>query len=516
MSIDTPNVITKSAKQFFYGTFLSRISGFFRDAILAFFFGASPIIAAFMVAFRFSNLLRRLFGEGTIQSGFIPHFEALKKEDEKKSIYFFRDTFFSLSVVLVSIVFFIEVILYFINRNVPSDIIEYSMIMLPGLVFICLYSLNAALLQCKNYYFFSGASPMVFNMVIIGASLFFRKNNSIGMVLSQAVVLSFFLQWLITFYKSIQISNVSLKDLISFSLFSKDLKVLIKPISLGIIGTCAVQINSALDSLFARFSDLQGPAFLWYAMRVYQLPLALFAIAISSAMLPPLSRAESFEKFKNLFNVSLNKTLVLMLFSTLGIFVFGGSLINLMYGRGSFSNSSTWQTLYCLWGYGFGLVFAALTIIFANVLYAKKNYFIPVVASVVSVIVNILLNSIFIFIFDFSTYAVAYATSISSLINCFILGVYLHNKYKIFSKDIIFIFIKIIFCLAVAFLCVYQVERFLDLKNIGSIWSEEGIFSRDFITQIVQFSILFFTYVGAFFSLGYILKIKEIKSIIKV
>ena len=62
MSIDTPNVITKSAKQFFYGTFLSRISGFFRDAILAFFFGASPIIAAFMVAFRFSNLLRRLFG----------------------------------------------------------------------------------------------------------------------------------------------------------------------------------------------------------------------------------------------------------------------------------------------------------------------------------------------------------------------------------------------------------------------------------------------------------------------
>src|SRR5882672_6947094 len=106
--------ISRSLLGFFSGTVLSRISGFFRDVSMAFFFGADASIAAFLVALRFAVLLRRLFGEGALLNGFIPHFEAERKKDPREAAKFFRDTFFSLALVLVFLIAIAEVGLYFL------------------------------------------------------------------------------------------------------------------------------------------------------------------------------------------------------------------------------------------------------------------------------------------------------------------------------------------------------------------------------------------------------------------
>ncbi len=86
-------------RRFFSGTLLSRISGMVRDLTMAFAFGDHPSVAAFMVAFRLSNLFRRLLGEGPFQSAFIPHFEGLRVEDPAKATFFFRKL--SLLIVLL-------------------------------------------------------------------------------------------------------------------------------------------------------------------------------------------------------------------------------------------------------------------------------------------------------------------------------------------------------------------------------------------------------------------------------
>ena len=75
MTIDTKSSVNKSASHFFYGTLISRFTGLLREIALAFFFGSSAFIAAFMVAYRFANLFRRLFGETSLQAGFVPHFD---------------------------------------------------------------------------------------------------------------------------------------------------------------------------------------------------------------------------------------------------------------------------------------------------------------------------------------------------------------------------------------------------------------------------------------------------------
>lgn len=87
--MDIQNSFTHYFRRFFSGTLLSRMSGFGRDLSLALAFGDHPSIASFLIAFRFSNLMRRLFAEGPFQATFIPYFEGLRMQDEKQAVFFF-------------------------------------------------------------------------------------------------------------------------------------------------------------------------------------------------------------------------------------------------------------------------------------------------------------------------------------------------------------------------------------------------------------------------------------------
>ena len=99
MQTDHPQTVSKSAIAFFTGTSLSRVAGMLRDMVMAFSFGANPAVAAFMVAFRFSNIFRRLLGEGQMPAGFVPYFEQSRKNDPKKRRSFFSRSFFNSSPI---------------------------------------------------------------------------------------------------------------------------------------------------------------------------------------------------------------------------------------------------------------------------------------------------------------------------------------------------------------------------------------------------------------------------------
>jgi len=172
--MDTSHSILRSAKYFFAGTALSRLSGLFRDMAMAFCFGGAPEIAAFMVAYRLANLLRRLFGEGNLQSGFVPHFETLRAASPQAAFSFYRDSAYSLFALLSLCVLAIEGILWLLLGVLPAgwrEIAELTMWMAPGLLFICLSALNSALLQCQKKYFISAITPVLFNSVWIAAVL---------------------------------------------------------------------------------------------------------------------------------------------------------------------------------------------------------------------------------------------------------------------------------------------------------------------------------------------------------
>lgn len=528
MTTDSQKTISKSVSSFFFGTLLSRITGLFRDIALAFFFGSGPFISAFMVAYRLANLFRRIFGETSLQAGFVPHFESIKSSEPGKAAIFYRDLFFTMFFVLSLVVLGCEgLLLAFNSFNFSPEfkqIIVLTELMLPGLIFICLYSLNSSLLQCEKKYFLPSVAPALFNVIWILAAYLFRKVEPAEAVtnLAIATLFAFFVQWAFTSFPSLSFFSfhLSSKEFLKPKIFSENLRAMIKPMSMGVIGVSSIQINTALDAFFARAADLSGPAYLWYAMRIHQLPLALFGIALSGAILPPLSRAfdrKDLISYKNFIYFSLKKASAFMLSATFGIIALGGASINLLFGRGEFDEVSIYNTLLCLWAYGLGLVFTTFALILSNAFYAQKNYLLPTKISVYSVILNVLLNTIFVFAFDLKSVSIALATSLAALFNFVLLLI--NFKEEIFDKKLLSSIFKILSCNGIALLSVLLAGHFIFHDPTLSILQNKGAhypFPRSFFEQLSTFSVLSFTYFAVLIISAYLSKSGEILEIVRI
>ena len=313
---------------------------------------------------------------------------------------------------------------------------------------MCLFGLSMALLNCERNFFIPGIAPVAFNFVWIVSVWIFRSYPPYQAMtgISAFIVLAFFLQWWVTIPGMLRYvySLMSKSEWLKPRLFSSQLKRLGGPLFLGVLGVAAVQINSAVDVIMARFASLEGPAYLSYAHRLQQLPLALFGIAISSALMPPLTRAirsGDFEHYRTLLKFGFLRTFSLLFPGSLAIIVLGGTSVNLLYGRGAFDLTSTVYTTLSLWGYGVGLVPMAFVLLLAPAFYSRRDYRTPMKASLLSVLVNLCLNGIMIFYFNLGAPAIALATSITAIFNMWYLNGRL--KTRIFPSLIV-PFIKVV------------------------------------------------------------------------
>lgn len=387
-------------------------------------FGTSATVAAFWMAFRFAHLLRRIFGEGALHSAFVPHFEELKREDPQKAARFFYDLSMSVMMLLLFIVIGVELIfggcLIWGNLSAGNqEVVTLTALLLPSIIFIALYALNISVLNCEKSFFLPSVAPFFLNLVwIIAICMLWKKPAYDAMhSLAMLLVFAFLLQWVVTLPRVFKLLAVS-------SVEKMPIFPIIRPFLLAILGVTATQVNSALDSIFARIADPEGPALLWYALRLQQLPLALFGIGMAGALLPPITRAIQTgedETAKHFFRYAISKIVKFMLPITVAIFALGLPAVNLVYHHGKFTHAASIATTHCLWAYGAGLVPMSLVLVFATTFYARKNYMTPMLISVGTVALNISLNALFVFVFKMGVVSIAVATSIAATANALLL-----------------------------------------------------------------------------------------------
>lgn len=361
-----------------------------------------------------------------------------------------------------------------------------------------------AFLQCEERFFLPAVAPIGFNLVWIGAVFLIKDLVPVqGMVyLAGAIVLAYMAQLFLLLPATWRYFKTHLgwKELFQCRFFSERFRILIKPFFFGICGIGANQINSALDPIFARFASLEGPAYLWYAIRLQQLPLALFGIALSSALLPSISRAYNAaqtNRYQELLLFALKQGFALVFPCMIALFIIGKSGLSLVYGHGDFSLEATKETTHALWGYGIGLVPSVFVLILAPAFYGKKDYQTPMRGSILSVVVNIILNAVFVFIFGLGAFSVALATSISAFVNCY----YLARKLFDFDLgDLISSLMKVglitVLSAGVVFFC-------------GSLLFEDS-YPRGFKEQLMQFLSLGVGYAGLLLLCAKIFKVNEI------
>lgn len=420
-------------RRFFSGTLLSRLTGLGREVAMAAAFGTLPQVAAFWMAYRFAHLLRRVLGEGGLHIAFVPHFEGLRSEDPAQAALFFSQLSRRLTALLVGLVVVLEGILGWALLSEPApgtaQVLELTMIFLPALIFISLYSLNNALLSCQQIFFLPNAAPACLNLIWM-AGIWVLYSSPLEQALrhlAMMIVFAFAMQWVVTLPQVYQFLKAHLPE----QRGKVALLPLLKPFALTLIGVTAVQINSALDALFARVADPEGPALLWYALRLQQLPLALVGVGLSRALLPPMTRAfqiGDLPRYRHFLQFALKRACALLIPVTGAVIVVGFSAVNLLYGRGAFETSSAIGTTTALWAYGLGLLPTTFVLILAAAFSARKNFAVPSLLSLGSVGLNVALNALFVYGLGMGALSVALATSMAAVANAGGLLIWLTKK----------------------------------------------------------------------------------------
>ena len=526
-STDSTRTITRSAARFFSGTMLSRITGMLRDMCMAYAFGTQSAIAALLVAFRFAHLLRRLLGEGAMQTALIPHFEELRKESPLRAAKFFSDLAVSLTYVLVPLIIIIMaclsgILAWGILDSGNQEITWLTFLMMPSLLFICLFGINASLLQCEKSYFSPSAAPVVFNLfwivgIIVSSTLPVAQAMSL---LSFFVIGACFAQWAVTLPKTYAIlRQFGLNNLWrNGRRFSSDVLRLGKPLALGIVGVAGAQINNAMDAIFARWADAEGPAFLWYAIRLQQLPLGLFGIALAGALLPPLSRAvkaNDHVQSQHFLDFAMRRTLALMVPITCILLLLGDGCINLIYGHGDFTNASVLGTTQCLWGYTLGLVPMALVLVLAPAFYAKGDYRTPTQASLGSMGVNLALNFLLVPMLGMGTASIAVATSVSAWVNLIWLAIATDSCCM--SRDLLNSAAKTLFASFAAACAVFFVDRMIweSFPAVEILQGSIPTYQITTIGQIVRLGIEGTVFLAIFAITAIAIKAKDVTHLLK-
>ena len=197
--------LLKSTGTFGFYTIISRLLGYLRDILIAIFLGTGMLADAFFVAFRIPNTFRRLFAEGTFNAAFVPSYTSELTKGKTKSKKFADQIFNLLFLSLFFLVLIVEIFMpIFVSLIAPGFVgneeklelaIFLTRITFPFLMFVCLASFFAAILNSHNKFAAASAAPIILNIILIGI-LFFGKylDDQVVFYLSYGVSIAGFLQ----------------------------------------------------------------------------------------------------------------------------------------------------------------------------------------------------------------------------------------------------------------------------------------------------------------------------------
>ena len=401
--------VTKAAGVVGSATLLSRIFGYIRDMVIAAFFGAGFYSDAFIAAFRIPNLIRRLFGEGSLSISFVPVFtQYLTDKGKDEAFEMARSAIKLLSVLLVIITVSGIVLSPWIVRIFAPGFTEspekfalavvLTRIMFPYIFFICLVALSMGILNVLGHFAAPALAPVFLNIAMILSvyiiSIFSADSTNRVYGLAFGVVIGGFLQL------ALQVPFLIKKRFYFWQkagIWHPGLKRIALLFFPAIFGSAVYQINTLAITLLASIQSEGSISYLYYADRLVQFPLGIFAIAAATALLPSISR-QAAAKDMNAVRDSFAYTLKFVFFITIpamvGLIVLRQPVVALLFERGAFGREATLLTVNAVLYYSIGLWAVSGVRIVVFTFYALKDTKTPVYAAVISIIANILLGVI--------------------------------------------------------------------------------------------------------------------------
>ncbi len=411
---------------------LMKVIGFSREILISYYYGASYISDAYLIALTIPGTVYTIIGTGLI-TGFIPMYSRIEREARVEEADVFTSNFINFvmlccAFLVIMIYLFTRPIIHLFAIGFEGEVLEltviYTRITTCSIFFTGIVSVYSGYLQVKEKFLLPALMSLPFNIcIILSILLSYRYNHRILAYGSVAAELAQFLFLLPIVYQS----GFRHKPVLRFGdKYLKQTILLAMPI---ILGVSINQINILIDKTLASQIAEGGISALNYAGKLNGTIQAIFISSVVAVLFPAISKIaaeEKMDEFKNYLQRAMIVTILFLAPATIGIMLFSEPIIVLLYGRGAFDAMAINLTSSSLFFYSIGMLGFGLREILSRAFYSLQNTRIPMINAIIGILINIVLNIILSRVMGIA--GLALATSIAAIVTIVLLYIGLSNR----------------------------------------------------------------------------------------
>lgn len=380
-------------------TVVSRVLGLMRDQLGAAVFGANLMNDAFITAFSLPNLFRRLLGEGALTAAFVPTLQQELNQGGRPAAFRLLNQVTSWLTLVTGTLVVLAMVLFSQSRQLPGHdekwylAADLSVVLFPYLAMVCLAAAFSATLNVFQRFLEPALSPIWLNLCMIaslGGAGWHWATTDLGRVywLCAGVLAGGFLQMSVPMVVLILQGWRPRIDL-GLSPRVREIGWLMAP---ALIGTAIYQVNVYVSRLFAFSVDESAATLLFYANRLMELPIGVFAIAVTTVIYPLIAKHAAEGKMADMaedYRKGLRMILVINIPAAAGLVLLSEPIVRLLFQHGRFSAEHTAAMAPLLTMFAVGLPFFSIVSMTVRAFYALKDTRTPVITSALSFVINI-------------------------------------------------------------------------------------------------------------------------------
>ena len=395
--------LARNTAFFSLATGLSRVLGLVREVVAAGYFGVSGAMSAFTIAFQVPNLIRALFADSALQGAFVPIFTELLEQGERREAFRVASTlFFLIALVLGALtagfIVFAGPLMSLFAPGFDDDpalrdlTVALAQLLFPIVVVLALSGLVVGMLNSFEHFGAPALAPVAWNLVIIGALVgltpaFPAEDQiyayAVGVLAGTVVQFLIPLPWLRG-----RGGGLTLRIDWRSERVRKVLKLMLPvTIALGIIN-----LSLVINSLFGTLVQVEAPAAIDKAFRIYQLPQGIFSISIATILFPTLARFAARGAIDDLRRTMANgvrQICLLLIPSAVLMAVLAEPITRLVYERGQFGPGATDLVATAMVWWSISLPFQGVSLLFSRTFFSLQRPWATTALAVANLLVNV-------------------------------------------------------------------------------------------------------------------------------
>ncbi|MFC1842870.1 murein biosynthesis integral membrane protein MurJ [Candidatus Dependentiae bacterium] len=470
-------------------TMLSRVLGIAREVLLfRFLGGAGAMSDAFKVAYTIPNSFRKIFAEGALSAAMVPAVVSKVRDGNRDGVNSLMSlAFIVFEMIVLALCFIIiwhaESVVSFIapgfNIDQVANTARWLKILMPFIFFLSSSALLASVLQSVSRFFVPAISPALLNVVFVASLLACLKFSFPVDYLCYFILFGGFLQLIfhaIAYFRAkFSFRKIDREAVKSFvSVFIRFLPCLL---SMGI-----VEISLFIDTRFASYLTKGSVSLIKLSNRFMGIPLGVFAVALSTILLPHFSRIRIYAPKRMSFYLLEGAKFVFWVLLPVAVvmgFLSEDILRAFLYLTGNLRIEQVSEGSTILQAFLIGLVFFSFNKILLNIYYAFRNTWVPTIIMIFATVVNYFLNLLLMKILLAT--GIALATTISATIQTVLFLIFLYVVFGIrfhivkFMKFFLHYLFQLISVFSIIFLAYKVVMSFVyQLSNYWMCFFTKG------------------------------------------